>query len=115
MNEEHSGKSAFENYKISIVKGGGCPCQAGMIRAVVELSTDISTAMPYLSRLIEGCAYNPEANLMGFRFREMGVIVEAHRITINNDEDETTAKTVVDWLLNTINGTDEKVTNQEEN
>jgi len=39
-------QSALENPKISIVQGGGCPYQAGMIRAVVELSGDISTAMP---------------------------------------------------------------------
>jgi len=96
-------QSALENPKISIVKGGSCPCQADMIRAVVELSADISTAMPNMSRLIEGCAYNPEANLMGFRVEGMGVIIEAHKMTINNAEDEATAKTVIDWLRNIIN------------
>ncbi len=113
MAKEHLGKSAFENHKISIVKGEGCPCQAWMKRAVVELSDDISIAMPNMSRLIKGCAYNPEANLMGFRFRDMGVIVEAHKITINNAEDETTAKTVMDWLRDVVNAADADDTRQQ--
>jgi hypothetical protein len=86
-----------------------------MTRAVIELSGDISPAMPHMSQSIEGCAYNPEANLMAFRLKDMPVLIESHQITIYNAEDEATAKTVMDWLLNTINGTDEKVTNQEEN
>ena len=106
MNKEQLDESAFKNYKISIVKGGGCPCQAGMIRAVVALSGDISTAMPLMSRLIEGCAYNSEANLLGFRVKDMGVIVEARKITINSAEDETTAKTVMDWLRDVVNVAD---------
>jgi len=84
-----------------------------MTRAVIELSGDLSPVMPRMSRLIEGCAYNPEANLMGFRYKDMGVIVEAKKITINNAEDEATARTVMNWLLNKINGTNEKVTMQE--
>ncbi len=100
---EDSDQSALVNPKISIVRGGGCPCQAGMIRAVVELSADISTAMPRMSRLIEGCAYNPEINLMGFRVKGMSVIVEANKMTINKADDEATAKIVIDWLRNIIN------------
>ena len=100
-------QSALENPKISIVKGGGCACQAGMIRAVVELSADISTAMPHMSRLIKGCAYNPEVNLIGFRIKGMGVIIEAHKITINKAEDETEARRVVDYLRDVVNAADE--------
>ena len=98
---------ALENPKISIVKGGGCPCQAGMIRAVIELSADISVAMPRMSRLIEGCAYNSEANLMGFSVQGMGVIIRAHKITINKAEDEATARDIIDWLKNVGNNTGE--------
>jgi len=108
-------QSALENPKISIVKGGGCPCQAGMIRAVVELSADISTTMPRMSRLIKGCAYNPEANLIGFRVKGMGVIIEAHKMTVNNAEDEATAKTVIDWLRDIINTTKKDITEVEVN
>ena len=99
-------QSVLENPKISIVQGGGCACQAGMIRAVVELSADISTAMPRMSRLIEGCAYNREANLMGFCVKGMGVIVEAHKITINKAENEAEAREVMDWIKNIINATE---------
>ena len=113
MDKEHLDKSAFENYKISIVQGGGC-CGAGT-QAVIELSGDISPAMPRMKRLIESCGYNPKAHVAAFRFRDMGVIVQRNKIIVNNAEDEATAKTVMDWLLNTIKGTDEKVTKQEVN
>ncbi len=83
-----------------------------MTRAVVELSGDISIAMPNMSGLIKGCAYNPEANLMGFRFRDMGVIVEARKITINNAENEAAAKTVIDWLRDIVNTADTDNTRQ---
>ena len=100
-------QSALVNPKISIVQGGGCPCQAGMIRAVVELSADIGTAMPRMSKLIEGCAYNPEVNIMGFCVQGMGVIVEAHKITINKAENEAEARMVMDYLRDVVNATDE--------
>jgi ArsR family metal-binding transcriptional regulator len=115
MDKEHLDKSAFENYKISIVQGGGCPCAGRITRAVIELSDDISPAMPRMKRLIEGCGYNPKAHVAAFRFKDMGVIVERHKITITNAEDEATAQTVMDWLINTIDGTDQKVTKQEVN
>ena len=109
MDKEHLDKSMLENYKISIVKGGGCPCQAGIIRAVVELSDDISTAMPHMSRLIEGCAYNPEANMLSFRMESKGVIVYAQKIIINNAEDEIEARRVVDYLRDVMNAADESL------
>jgi ArsR family metal-binding transcriptional regulator len=115
MDKEHMGNSPFENYKISIAQVQGCPCAGQLKRAVIELSGDISTAMPRMRRLIEGCAYNPEAHVAAFRFRDMGVIVEPRKIIINNAEDEATAQTVMDWLINTINGTGQKVTKQEVN
>ena len=86
-----------------------------MIRAVVELSVDISNVMPNMSRLIKGCAYNPEANLMGFRIKNMGVIIEAYKITINNAEDEVTAKAVIDWLRNIINTIEKEIPEVEVN
>ena len=103
LDKEHSDKSILENYKISIVPCGGCPCQAGLIRVVVELSADISTAMPHMSRLIEGCAYNPEANVLSFRMESKGVIVYAQKIIINNAADEIEARRVVDYLRDVIN------------
>ena len=84
-----------------------------MTRAVIELSKDLSPVMPRVSRLIEGCGYSPEANTMGFSYKGMGVIVESKNITINNAEDEATAREVMNWLLNKINGISGKVTKQE--
>ncbi|MDD4876138.1 MAG: hypothetical protein PHQ86_03275 [Dehalococcoidales bacterium] len=97
-------QSALENPKITIVEGGGCPCMAGMIQAVVELSADITNAMPRISQLIEGCVYNPEINIMGFRAKGMGVVVEANKITINMAKDVATAKDVIDWIKSVNNG-----------
>lgn len=74
-----------------------------MTRAVVKLSGDISSAMPRLSKLIEGCAYNPKANLMGFRFKNMGVTVEPTQINISHIEDETMIETLMDWFVNCAN------------
>jgi len=108
MDKEHLDKSAFENYKISIVKGGGCPCAGQITRAVIELSGDISPVMPRMERLIETCGYISEAHVAAFRFKDMGVIAERHKITITNAEDEVKAKTVMDWLKNTIDGTTER-------
>lgn len=115
MGKKLMGKSAFENYKISIVQGGGCPCAGRITRAVIELSGDISPAMPRMERLIETCGYNPKAHVAAFRFKDMGVIVERNKIIINNAEDEATAQTVMDWLKNIINNTDEVVAKREVN
>ena len=52
-----------------------------MTRAVIELTGDISTAMPRMSGLIEDCAYNREYNLMSFSVKGMSVMVESNKIT----------------------------------
>jgi hypothetical protein len=79
-----------------------------MTRAVIKLSKNISSAMPRLSSLIEGCAYNPEANQMAFRFNNVVVNVESRQINISHSEDETIVKTFMDWFLNLLNGDDKK-------
>ena len=79
-----------------------------MTRAAITLSSNISSAMPRLSGLIEGCAYNPEANLLAFRFNNVVVNVESRQINISHIEDETIVKTFMDWFLNLINGTNNK-------
>jgi len=66
----------------------------------------LAQLLPRMSKLIEGCAYNPEANLMAFRFNDMAVTVESRQINIFNVEDEAKVKTLMDWLVNIINGTD---------
>ena len=62
--------------------------------------------MPRISQLIEGCAYNPEANLMGFRFKNMTITVEPKQINISHIEDETMIQTTIDWFVNCANSTE---------
>lgn len=77
-----------------------------MTRAVIELSGDISPAMPHMSKLIKGCAYNPENHIMAFHLEDKRVIVEARRILINNAEDEMKARIVAEWLKDIVNSAD---------
>jgi hypothetical protein len=79
-----------------------------MTRAVIKLSVDISWAMPRLSKMIEGCAYNPEANLLAFRFNNMTVRVEIKQINIDHIEDEKMVKPFIDWFVSLVNSSDEK-------
>ena len=72
-------------------------------RVVVELSGDISSAMPRMKRLIKGCAYNPDAHLLAFRHKDMRLVVEPRRVIINGVKDEATARTVMDWLRGILN------------
>ncbi|MFC1947253.1 hypothetical protein ACFLXY_04950 [Chloroflexota bacterium] len=54
--------------------------------------------MPKLSRVIEACAYNNEVNVLAFRHNNVRVVVEKKRIFINDIENETEARAVMDWL-----------------
>ena len=79
-----------------------------MTRAVIKLSSDISSAMPRMSKLIEGCAYNPEANLLAFRFKNTVVNMESRLINISHIEDENEIKPLVEMLVGLINGINNK-------
>ena len=69
-----------------------------MTRAVIELDDDIGPAMPALSQSVEGGAYNPQTQVLGFRSQGMGVVVERGCMTIYNVENEVTARTLLDWI-----------------
>lgn len=71
-------------------------------RAVIELTGDISPAMPLMKKHIESCGYNPQTPIAAFRYKDFGVIVERDIITVNNAEDEATAQAVIDFLVRTI-------------
>ena len=94
--------SALAKPAITIVEGGGCACQAGMTRAVVDLSDDLTKAMQGISELIKGCAYNPKINRMGFCRNGMGIIIEPKKMTIHKAADEATAKSVIEWLKDIV-------------
>ena len=54
--------------------------------------------MPKLSKAIEACAYNPEVNVMAFRYNNIRIVAEKKRIVINDIETDTEARAVMDWL-----------------
>jgi len=96
----------LQHYELIIGLGGLCPCQQ-MPLAVVQLSDNISGALPHLNRAIKGCAYNPEENILSFYMEGKNVIVYPQKIVINNVKDETEARRVADYLRDVINATDE--------
>ncbi len=60
--------------------------------------------MSRLSRLIEGCAYHPQGDALGFSFEGMPVLLERHRITVYAADTEAKARRVVDWLAERAQG-----------
>jgi len=96
----------LQNYELIMGLGGLCPCQQ-MPLAVVQLSDNISGALPHLNRAIKGCAYSPAEDILSFRMEGKSVIVYAQKIVINNAEDETEARRVMDYLRDVINAADE--------
>jgi hypothetical protein len=106
MAKENPQKSLFEGCKITVGRVMGCPCMGHLTRAVIELSDDISFAMPIMQRVIDGCGYNAEASVAAFRYQNMGVIVHKNEIIINNAEDEATARTVIEFLKDIVDSGD---------
>ena len=79
-----------------------------MTRAVIKLASDISYAMPIMERVIEGCAYSKEIPIAAFRYKNFGVIVHSHDITINHAGDEASAVEVINFLKDIVNNADKK-------
>jgi hypothetical protein len=77
-------------------------------RAVIELSEDISPAMPIISKLVKGCAYNPEAHLAAFNIGGMPVVISAKELAIYGVENEVAARNVMAWLKELLNNPDRK-------
>ena len=69
--------------------------------------------MPQISRIIDGCAYNPEVHVLVFRFKDMGIVVERDRILINKVEYVAEAQVVIDWLAKLVKSSDEQAMKQE--
>ena len=55
----------LQHYKLVMGRAGLCPCQATPL-AVAQLSDNISGALLHLNKVIKGCAYNPEENILSF-------------------------------------------------
>jgi hypothetical protein len=56
--------------------------------------------MPELSKAINGVAYNPGGNEMGFRVDDYSVMIAGRQMTIFSAENEVEAQTVMDWITN---------------
>ena len=69
-----------------------------MTRAVIELSGDVLSALPELSRRIEGSYYHPTIPSLAFRFEDLWVIVEKDKINVYNIVDEAKILGPVDYL-----------------
>jgi len=76
-----------------------------MTRAVIELSGDVLSALPELSRRIEGSYYHPTIPSLAFRFEDLWVIVEKDKINVYNIVDEAKIGVFLDWFKNIINNT----------
>jgi hypothetical protein len=80
-----------------------------MTRAVIKLAKDINQAMPKLSKVINGCAYDAEGHSLGFRVEDYSVVINGQQMLIVGTENEAQARSVLHWLSGKINGSDTPV------
>ena len=78
-----------------------------MTRAVINLTSDITNAMPVIADKIEGCAYTDEIPIAAFRYKKFGVIIHSRDILILNAGDQTSAMEVVTFLQDIVMNADE--------
>lgn len=78
-----------------------------MTRAVIKLSKDISNALPTIASAIKTCAYNANVPVIGFRYKELRVIVHSKEIIVKDIENKAQAIEVIDFLKDTIKNADE--------
>lgn len=69
-----------------------------MTRAVIELSSDISYALPTIARAAPDCAYNAEEQIAAFRYKDWRVLVYSKEIIIKDIENKAQAIEVIDFL-----------------
>jgi hypothetical protein len=60
--------------------------------------------MPKLSKVINGCGYDPVSHTMGFRVDDHAVVIDGRQILIIGAGDESRAQSVLDWLTDKIYG-----------
>lgn len=73
-----------------------------MARAAIKLSGDISASLPAFCQDIAGCAYSPESCQAAFRRDNMVVVIHPREINIYKIENETAAKEVLAWLMQSL-------------
>ena len=77
-----------------------------MTRAVINLTSEITNAIPIMARKIEGCAYAEEIPIAAFRYKNFGVIIHSLDILIINAGYETSAVEVMTFLKDVVTNAD---------
>ena len=67
---------------------------AGLTRAVIDLSKDITAFMPKLTNHIKGAVHNRINDTMAFRFDDHAIIIEHGQMIIMNQTDIQKARTI---------------------
>ena len=113
MNNRELYRQAFANSKFTfypaIGESGGWEewTGAGMTRAVIELSGDIGSLLPLISKKIEGCAYFPISKLASFKKGNSSVIISSKEVNIYKIENETEALKLADWITHIFSNVEE--------
>jgi ArsR family metal-binding transcriptional regulator len=75
----------------------------------VELAQDISDAMPAMARAIKNGAYNTHVPVLGFRYKELRVIVHTKEIMVKDIENKEQALEVIEYINNIVNSKENSV------
>jgi len=97
----------LQDYNLTMTTCKEGPCKDSSC-AIVELSDNIISILPHLSKIIKGCTYDPVVNIMSFCRKGMNVALYARLIVILNVKDEAAARRAIDWLKDIILNADEK-------
>jgi len=85
-----------------------CNHEATTVNAVAVLSEDIGAVLPYLNRVLKGARYDPRGMSLIFQHEGHRVVLQPRQVGLTRLEDEAEARAVMDWLVETINGTWER-------
>lgn len=85
-----------------------CDHEATTVNAVADLSEDIGAALPYLNAVLKGARYDPRGMSLIFQHEGHRVVLQPRQVGLTKLEDEAEARTVTDWLMETLNRTWER-------
>jgi ArsR family metal-binding transcriptional regulator len=89
--------------EITITHVLDCIADPTKIRAVAELSEDVSEVMPYLNAVISKASYGHEAKILHFNLEHRMVTLYPRVLTMAKADDEADARRVAGWLKDLIN------------
>jgi hypothetical protein len=68
--------------------------------------------MPKLSRVINGCGYDPVNHAIGFRVDDYAVVIDGRQMLIIGTQNQAEVWMVLDWLAEKIIGDENNVKKQ---